>query len=66
MFDLKQNLFFAAVSDAKDFAKKLNRWLQHPRHSSADPREVHRMRNELRAAREHMRLLGLINRNRIF
>jgi hypothetical protein len=62
MFSLKLNLFFANLKDAKDLARKFNR----PRYSDADPRELQRMRVELRAAQEHARLMNVFHRNRIF
>jgi DNA mismatch repair ATPase MutS len=62
MFSLKLNQLFASLKDAKDLARKFNR----PRHSDADPRELHRMRAELRAAQEHARLMNVFHRNRIF
>ena len=66
MVSLRSDLFFSALGDAKDFAKKLNRLLHNPRHSNADPREVQRMRDELRLAREQVRLMSIMHRNRIF
>jgi hypothetical protein len=62
MFSLKLNLLFPSLKQVKDFTKRLNQ----PRHSDADPRELHRMRMELEAAREKARLMNVINRNRIF
>jgi hypothetical protein len=62
MFSLKLNLLFASIKDAKELAKKFNR----PQHSDAAPRELQRMRLELRAAQEHARLMNILNRNRIF
>jgi hypothetical protein len=61
MFSLKLNLLFASWKDAKIIAGKFNR----PRHSDMDPRELHRMRCELLAAREHAKLMSIIYRNRI-
>jgi hypothetical protein len=66
MVSLRSDLFFAALGDAKDFAKKLNRLLHNRQHSSADPRDVQRMRDELRLAREQARLTSIMHRNRIF
>jgi hypothetical protein len=61
MFSLKLNLLFAGWKDAKEIARKFNR----PRQSELDPRELHRMRSELRLAREQARLMSVIYRNRI-
>jgi hypothetical protein len=66
MVSLRSDLFFSALGDAKDFAKKLNRLLHSPQHSSADPRDVQRMRDELQLAREQARLMSVMHRNRIF
>jgi hypothetical protein len=62
MFLLKLDMLFSSLKDAKKLAKRLNRH----RHSDADPRELQRMRAELRAAREHMRQTNILNHNRIF
>ena len=62
MFSLKLNLLFASLKDAKMIAKLFN----HRKYSTADPRELIRMRAELRIAQEHARLMNVINRNRIF
>jgi hypothetical protein len=62
MFSAKLNSIFANLKDVKQLAKKLN----HKRHPGADPRELNRMRAELNTAREHARLMDVINRNRIF
>lgn len=66
MFSLKSNLFFSMLVDAKDFAKKINRRRSYPPNSEVDPRELHRMQSELRAAREHAQLMNVIYRDRIF
>lgn len=66
MVSLRSDLFFSALGDAKDFAKRVNRLLHNPQHSNADPRDVQRMRDELRVAREHVRLISIMHRNRIF
>jgi hypothetical protein len=66
MFSLKSNLFFSMLVDAKDYAKKLNLRRSHPPNSAMNPRELNRMRSELRAAREQARLMDVLNRNRIF
>jgi hypothetical protein len=62
MFSAKFQLLFAGLKKIKQVAMKLNQ----RRHSDADPRELQRMRAELNAAREHARLMDVINRNRIF
>jgi hypothetical protein len=62
MFFLKFDMLFAGFKQAKQQARKLNR----RRHSDADPRELLRMRAELEAAREHVRLMSVVNRNRMF
>ena len=66
MVSLRSDLFFFFFGDAKDFAKKFNRLLHNPRHSHAYPREVQRIRDELRLAREQVRLISIMHRNRIF
>jgi hypothetical protein len=66
MFSLKSNMFFSMLVEAKDYAKKINRRLSHPPNSEASPRELHRMRSEVRAAREHAQLMNVLYRNRIF
>jgi hypothetical protein len=51
MFSLKFDLLFPSIRAAKQAARNLNA----PRHQALqalDPREVHRRREELRAARE--------------
>jgi hypothetical protein len=62
MFSLKLNLLFASLKDAKDLARKFNR----PVHPHMNPRELKRMQEELRTAREHARLMNVFNRNRIY
>ena len=62
MFSLKLNLLFPTLKEAKDFAKRLNR----PQRADVDPRELHRMRMELKAARERALLMTVINSHRIF
>ena len=66
MFSLKSNLFTSMLVEAKDYAKKINRRRSHPPNSGMPPREWHRMQSELRAARDHARLLNVLHRNRIF
>ncbi len=63
---LRSDLFFSALGDAKDFAKRVNHLLHNPQHSNADPRDVQRMRDELRVASKHVRLISIMHRNRIF
>jgi hypothetical protein len=56
MFAIKNDLFFPAIEAAKEIARTFN---AHPNARDihdADPREVQRMRDELRAAREAHRL----------
>ena len=66
MVSLRSDLFFSDLGDAKDFAKRVNCLLHNPQHSNADPRDVQRMRDELRVASEHVRLISIKHRNRIF
>ena len=66
MFSLKSNLFFSMLVEAKDYAKKINLRRSHPPNFEADPRQLNRMRSELRAAREHAQLMNMLHRNRIF
>lgn len=66
MFLLKSNLFASMLVEAKDYAKKINLRRSHPPNFEMDPRELNRMRSELRAAREHAELMNVLNRNRIF
>lgn len=51
--------------EAKDYAKKINLRRSHPPNCEADPRELNRMRSELRAAREHALAMSVMHRNRI-
>jgi hypothetical protein len=55
MFSLKFDLFFPSLDAAKDAAKSLNAILKAPA-PPADPREHKRMLDELRHARERVRL----------
>ena len=66
MFSLISNLFFSALLEAKDYAKRINLRRSHPPNSEVDPRELRRMQSELRAVREHAQLMNVIYRNRIF
>jgi len=65
MFSLKSNLFVSMLVEAKDYAKKINLRRSHPPNFEADPRELNRMRSELRAAREHVLAMSVMHRNRI-
>ena len=51
--------------EAKDYAKKINSRRSYPPNSEMSPRELNRMRSELRAAREHALLMNVMHRNRI-
>jgi hypothetical protein len=55
MFSLKFDLLFSSLYLAKATAKKLNTSLKRPA-PPADPREFQRMRDELRSARENVRM----------
>jgi hypothetical protein len=66
MFSLKSNLFASMLVEAKDYARKINLRRSYPPNREADPRELNRMRSELRAAREHVLLMNVLHRNRIF
>jgi hypothetical protein len=65
MFSLKSNLFVSMLVEAKDYVRKINLRRGHPPNFEADPRELNRMRSELRAAREHASLMNVMHRNRI-
>ena len=64
MFSLKSNVFVSMLG-AKDYVKKINLRRSHPPNLEADPRELNRMRSELRAAREHALAMSVMHRNRI-
>jgi hypothetical protein len=66
MFSLKSNLFASMLVEAKDYAKKTNLRRSHPPNFEMSPREMNRMRSELRVAREQAQLMNVLNRNRIF
>jgi hypothetical protein len=66
MFSLKSNLFASMLVEAKDYARNINLRRSHPPNCEMDPRELNRMRSELRAAREHVLLMNVLHRNRIF
>lgn len=53
MFSLKFDLLFPTFQAAKDLARKLND--PRRRTSDMDPRELQRMQDELRRAREKMK-----------
>ncbi len=55
MFSLKFDLLFPSLGLAKATANKLNTTLRRPT-PPADPRELQRMRDELRTAREKVRM----------
>jgi hypothetical protein len=54
MFSLKFDLLFPSLDRVKATAKRLNRPFQRP-DMPVDPRELKRMQDELRLAREHVR-----------
>jgi hypothetical protein len=56
MFAIKNDLFFPTIEAAKEIARKFNARRNANDMRDADPREVQRMRDELRAAREAHRL----------
>lgn len=62
MFPLKLDLLFPSLDKAKAAARSLNTALRRPP-STIDPRELQRMKDELRIAREKVRLQSIINRN---
>jgi hypothetical protein len=66
MFSLKSNLFASMLVEAKDYARKINLRRSHPPNFEMSPRELNRMRSELRVAREHAQLMNVLHRNRIF
>ena len=61
MFSLKFDLLFPSFDAAKDAAKKLNAFLKTP--PPADPRQHRRMLDELRLARDKVRLQSAAHRN---
>lgn len=61
MFSLKSDLLFPSIAVAKELARKLNRAASQAR-KSADPREIRRIKEELRQAREHRMALDLRHR----
>jgi hypothetical protein len=65
MFSVKSNLFVSMLVEAKDYAKKINLRRSHPPNCEVDPRELNRMRSELRLAREHALAMSVMHRNRI-
>ncbi|NJM30963.1 MAG: hypothetical protein HC855_13460 [Rhizobiales bacterium] len=65
MFTIKYDLFFPTIEAAKEIARKLNARRNACDVRDADPREVQRMRDELRAVRETHRLKMTAHRNGI-
>jgi len=65
MFSLKSNLFVSMLVEAKDYARKINLRRSHPLNLETDPRELNRIRSELRLAREHVLAMSVMHRNRI-
>ncbi|HRX35052.1 MAG TPA: hypothetical protein P5337_01520 [Aestuariivirga sp.] len=61
MFSLKFDLLFPSLNMAKATAKKLNAAIARPS-SDIDPRELKRMRDELRLAREKVKAQSMVNR----
>ena len=55
MFSLNFDPLFLGLEKLKETAKRLNAHHRH-RPSNADPRELQRMQDELRAARERLRM----------
>jgi hypothetical protein len=66
MFSLKFDVLFAAVAEAKHIAKSMASRRRRLQINDADFRERQRMLAEIKAAREHARLMDILNRNRIF
>ena len=52
MFPLKIEVLFPTLDMAKAMARKLNGYRKVPSNHLADPRDIQRMRTELRIARE--------------
>lgn len=65
MFSLKSDLLFPSIAVAKELARKLNRVVS-PARNPTDPRELRRIREELREARERQIALQLRHRCRTF
>ena len=61
MFSLKFDLLFPSLDMAKATAKKLNAVWKRPT-PDVDPRELKRMKDELRLARETVRAQSIVNR----
>lgn len=55
MFSLNFDPLFLGLEKVKETARLLNAGWRH-QHSDADPRELQRMQDELRAARERVRM----------
>jgi len=64
MFSLKLDYFFPDLQAVKELARKLNASRQ-PRPYS-DPREVKRLQDELRAAREQVKAQAIQHRYHVF
>ena len=64
MFSLKSDLLFPSIAAAKELARKLNRVASQARNPT-DPRELRRIREELRQARERQMALLLRHRPRL-
>lgn len=60
MFSLKLDLLFADLKSVKSLARLLNR--EKPQAASLDPREVQRIRDELRLAREKAKAQAIQHR----
>lgn len=55
MFSLKFDLLFPGLAQAKELAKSLNKPFRRP-DTPIEPRELKRMQDELRLARDHVRV----------
>ncbi len=62
MFSLKFDLLFPSLEIAKATAKKLNAGLRRNPRPDIDPRELKRIKDELRLAREKNRLMVSVGR----
>jgi hypothetical protein len=60
MFSLNFDLFFADLKSVKGLARMLNR--EKPHASGLDPRELQRIRDELRVAREKAKAQAIRHR----
>jgi hypothetical protein len=66
MFSLKYDLLFPSIASAKELARKLRPRHKPPRSSPPDPRELKRIRDELRLAREQMKAQATAHRYHVF